>query len=129
MTSLHEFEKYIKSTHVSEIDVISDLLSELVKKETPTTAIQSIPLIQDSLIILGTIRKRKLGGKFNEQHLETIITHSLTLNIASVMLERNMKASCSPPPSWGLVVLVEQQQGLTQTLMVVSTGTKRCTKK
>ena len=78
MTSLHEFEKYIKSTHVSEIDVISDLLSEIVKKETPTTAIQSIPLIQDSLIILGTIRKRKLGGKFNEQHLETIITHSLT---------------------------------------------------
>ena len=79
MNSLHEFEKYIKSTHLSEIDVISDLLSELIKKETPTTAIQSIPLIQDSLIILGTIRKRKLGAKFTEQHLEIIIKHSLTI--------------------------------------------------
>ena len=78
MDTISEFKQYIKTTHVSEIDLIEDLMSDLREKSPPTTMEESILLIQEALIILETIKKKSLGLKFTERNLEDILKHSLT---------------------------------------------------
>lgn len=39
---------------------------------------ESIPLIQEALIILEMIKKNSLGPKFTDRNLEDILKHSLT---------------------------------------------------
>ena len=78
MDSLAEFESYLKVTHVSEMNLIQDLMSDLKDKAPPTNVEESIPCIQESLLVLETIKKKKLGPKFTDRDLEDILKHSLT---------------------------------------------------
>ena len=75
--SLGELERYINSTYVSGLSLIDDLLSEVLKKDTPKTIAQSIQNIQDILTVLKTIKKKKLGPKFTDRQYEMLIQKAL----------------------------------------------------
>ena len=78
MDTLAEFENYLKVTHVSEMNLVQDLMSDLKDKVPPTSVEESIPCIQEALLVLETIKKKKLGPKFTDRDLEDILKHSLT---------------------------------------------------
>jgi hypothetical protein len=78
MDSLGEFEFYISNTYVAGLNLIDDLLSELMKKEMPSSASQSIANIQEALVVMKTIKKKKLSPKFTERHFEKILQVTLT---------------------------------------------------
>ena len=78
MDTLAEFENYLKVTHVSEMNLVQDLMSDLKDKVPPTSVEESIPCIQEALLVLEIIKKKKLGPKFTDRDLEDILKHSLT---------------------------------------------------
>ena len=78
MDSLGEFETYMADTYVSGLNLIEDLLSELTKKDMPSNASQSIANIQETLVVMKTIKKKKLGPKFTERHFEMLLKVTLT---------------------------------------------------
>ena len=78
MSTLWEFEGYMNTTYVLEANLVDDLLSELIRKEVPTTAAQSIANIQEGLVIMKTIRRKKLTPKFTERHFEMLIRVTLS---------------------------------------------------
>ena len=48
MDTLAEFENYLKVTHVSEMNLVQDLMSDLKDKVPPTSVEESIPCIRSA---------------------------------------------------------------------------------
>ena len=98
MDSLAEFENYLKVTHVSEMNLIQDLMSDLKDRPPPTSVEESIPCIQEALLVLETIKKKKLGPKFTDRDLEDILKHSLTRK------DRDEYRRSLQGPDWGYIL-------------------------
>ena len=77
MTSLGEFETYMKTTYIVGLNMVEDLLSRLFEMGKPANYTESIRGITEALNALKTIRVKKLDGKFTEVHLEKIIEATL----------------------------------------------------
>ena len=78
MSTLWEFEAYMNTTYVLESNMVDELLSELIQKEIPTTATQSIANNKEGLVIMKTIRRKKLTHKFIERHFKLLIRVTLS---------------------------------------------------
>ena len=77
MDNLKHFEKYIESTYIIGLSLIDDLLSDIVKKDTPKSTSESITNIQDCILCLNTIRSRDLTHRFTERHFELLLDATL----------------------------------------------------
>ena len=78
MDTLNQFESYINSTYViNGMSMIDDLLSELIKKSQPTNYTEGIKNITEALVVMKTVKQKKLTGKVTERHLEKVIEVSL----------------------------------------------------
>ena len=69
--TLAAIEKYIRNTIIQGLSVIDDLMSEVLKKPTPSIVEESISNFQDILVILSTVKKKKLSSKFRDFHYES----------------------------------------------------------
>ena len=77
MESLKELERYLKITYINEVNLMDDLLCDLREWGPPSNSASSIQNIQESLAVLATIRRKKMGPKFQESDLEDILRNSL----------------------------------------------------
>ena len=77
METLKELEKYLKITYINEVNLMDDLLCDLREWGPPTNPASSIQNIQEALAVLATIRRKKMGPKFQESDLEDILRNSL----------------------------------------------------
>ena len=57
--------------------MIDDLLSELIKKTPPKTYDESIKNMTESLVLMKTVKQKKLTGKVTERHLKRVIEVTL----------------------------------------------------
>jgi hypothetical protein len=73
MISLGKVESYLCAKYVSNTSIMSDILSDIFKKEKPTTNKQSIENIQETMTILKTIKIRGLEDKLTETQLTKLI--------------------------------------------------------
>ena len=73
MISLGEVESYLCSKYVSNTSIMSDILSDILKKEKPRTNKESIENIQETLTILKTVKMRGLEDKLTENQLAKLI--------------------------------------------------------
>ena len=73
MDNLSQFETYINASYIAGMSMIDDLLSELIKKAPPKTYDDSIKNMTEALVVMKTVKKKKLTGKVTERHLEQVI--------------------------------------------------------
>ena len=66
MDTLSQFETYINTSYIAGMSMIDDLLSELIKKTPPKTYNESIKNMTEALVVMKTVKQKKLTGKVTE---------------------------------------------------------------
>ena len=77
MTSLGEFESYVRATYIVGQHLVQDLLSRLFDKQKPTTYKESIWNITSALNGMKILKTKKLEKTITDIQLELIMSKCL----------------------------------------------------
>ena len=78
MTSLAEFEEFIRASYISGMNLLIDLFSVLFEMSKASSLEESQKRINEALNVYPIIKKRELWGKLTQEHLDRTVAIALT---------------------------------------------------
>ena len=73
VTSLKEFENYIKANYLGSLSVMRDLLTDVFKGQKPTNIEESSSQITEVLNIIRMCKANNMYNKISEEYIEKFL--------------------------------------------------------